>query len=94
MHKTSAQKSKLKRVKFVSEFNIFRLSYTLNLNTHKFIKISDPFFFCLSYTLSLDAFPLRRMLNPISLDQKAEPKGGKQGPEPLQNTLAKYYNFF
>jgi hypothetical protein len=45
MHKTSEQKSKLKRVKFVSESNIFGLSYTLNLNTYKFIKISDPFFF-------------------------------------------------
>jgi hypothetical protein len=87
MHKTSEQKSKLKRVKFVSEFNIFRLSYTLNLNTHKFIKISDPFFFCLSYTLSLDAFPLRRMLNSISLNPKAKPKGGKQGPGPCKTPL-------
>jgi hypothetical protein len=91
MHETSEQKSKLKRVKFVSDSNIFGLNYTLNLNIYNFIKISDPFFFYLSYTLSLDAFQFRRMLNPISLDLKAEPKGGKQGPgpckTPLQNIL-------
>jgi hypothetical protein len=86
MHKTSEQKSKLKRVKFVSEFNIFGLSYTLNLNTHKFIKISDPFFF-------LSQLHFKPRCLSAWEDAKSnilEPKGGTKGWQAGARALAKH----